>query len=79
MNIKAISQRAKPVASAGLVLLTLVSSVVIARSAGAPEADSRPQAAGAVVQDKYIEDSLDYKLFLHRQARLVAPNEGASR
>ena len=79
MNIKAIHQRAKPVATAGLVLLTLVSSVVIARSSGALETDARPQPGSAVVQDKYIEESIDYKLFLHRQARLNAPNEGASR
>ena len=79
MNIKAIQQRAKPVVTAGLVLLTLVSSVVIARSTGASESAAPAQAASDVVQDKYVEDSLDYKLFLHRQARLVAPTEGAHR
>ena len=79
MNIKAIHQRAKPVATAGLVLLTLVSSVVIARSSGTPETEARPHPGSVVVQDKYVEESLDYKLFLHRQARLIAPSEGASR
>lgn len=79
MKTKAIRQHAKPVATAGLVLLALVSSVVIARSTETLEASARPQPDSAVVQDTYIDESLDYKLFLHRQAQLAPAHEGASR
>jgi hypothetical protein len=78
-EIKSHPQHAKPAAAAGLVLLALVSSVVIARSAETQGSAHAPHPDNAVVQDTYIDESLDYKLFLHRQARLVPPDEGAAR
>lgn len=79
MKSKAFRNHAKPAATAGLVLLALVSSVVIAWSVETPERRARPYPDSAVVQDTYIDESLDYKLFLHRQARLAPAHEGASR
>lgn len=79
MNLQSIRQRARPLASAGLLVFTLVSSAVIARVSEAPEAHAHAQPDNKLVQDKDVEASLDYKLFLHRQARLVASQEGASR
>lgn len=79
MKPKAIRSHAKPATAAGLVLLALVSSVVIARSAETPELGARPRPDSAVVQDTYTDESLDYKLFLHRQARLAPLHEGAAR
>jgi len=79
MNTQTIRQSAKPAAAAGLIVLALVSSAVIARSSNVPDTKAPAQAGSAVVQDRYVEESLDYKLFLHRQARLVGPDEGAQR
>ena len=79
MKSKAFRNHAKPAATAGLVLLALVSSVVIARSAETSEQSVRPHPDSAVVQDTYTDESLDYKLFLHRQARLAPLHEGAAR
>lgn len=79
MKSKAIRNHAKPAATAGLVLLGLVSSVVIARSAETQGLSARPHPDNAVVQDTYVDESLDYKLFLHRQASLAPPPEGAAR
>ena len=79
MKPKAIRSHAKPATAAGLVLLALVSSVVIARSAETSEQSVRPHLDSAVVQDTYVDESLDYKLFLHRQARLAPAQEGAAR
>lgn len=79
MKSKAIRSHAKPATAAGLVLLALVSSVVIARSAETQGLSARPHPDNAVVQDTYVDESLDYKLFLHRQASLAPPPEGAAR
>ncbi len=79
MNLQTIRRSTKPAAAAGLVVLALVSSAVVARSSQAPETHASAHPDNSVVQDNYVEESLDYKLFLHRQARLVAPDEGASR
>lgn len=79
MNLQTIRRSTKPAAAAGLLVLALVSSAVVARSSQAPETHAPAHPDNAVVQDSHIEESLDYKLFLHRQARLVAPEEGASR
>ena len=79
MNLQTIRQRAKPFATAGLIVLTLVSGAVVARSSNGFEASAPAHLDNNFVQDTYIDESLDYKLFLHRQARLVAPHEGASR
>ena len=79
MKSKAIRNHAKPATAAGLVLLALVSSVVIARSSETSEQSVRPHLDSAVVQDTFIDESLDYKLFLHRQARLAPAQEGAAR
>lgn len=51
MKSKAIRNHAKPAAAAGLVLLALVSSVVIARSAETQGLSARPHPDNAVVQD----------------------------
>ena len=79
MKSKATRSHAKPATAAGLVLLALVSSVVIARSAETSEQSVRPHLDSAVVQDTFVDESLDYKLFLHRQARLAPAQEGAAR
>ncbi len=79
MNFQTIRRSTKPAAAAGLVVLALVSSAVVARSSQAPETHAPAHSDKIVVQDSNIEESLDYKLFLHRQARLVAPDEGAPR
>ena len=79
MNLQTIRRSTKPAAAAGLVVLALVSSAVVARSSQAPETHAPAHSDNAVVQDTYVDESLDYKLFLHRQASLAPPPEGAAR
>ena len=79
MNFQTIRRSTKAAAAAGLVVLAPGASAVVARSSQAPETHAPARSDNAVVQDSHVEESLDYKLFLHRQARLVAPDEGAPR
>ena len=62
-----------------IVVLSNNDGCVIARSAETQGLSARPHPDNAVVQDTYIDESLDYKLFLHRQASLAPPPEGAAR
>lgn len=79
MNSQAIRQHGKIVAIAGFLAFAIVSSAVFGRSASTPVPNTNRPTESLSVQDKYVDDSLDYKLFLHQQARLVPSGEGASR
>ena len=79
MNSKAIRQHGKTAAIAGFLAFAVVSSAVIGRSASSSAPNANRPVESLAVQDKSADDSLDYKLFLHQQARLVPPGEGAAR
>ena len=79
MSLQTLCQRAKPFATAGFIALAIVSSAVVARVSEGPEHPVHIHHETPLVQDIATDESLQYKLFLHRQARLAPAHEGAAR